>query len=109
MNTETHNTAEFDIRQIPAGAERWSFVKGFVTALSGVPHNPVQRNLTDAEVRREGKARGLSLGRPSKAAQWVILNTDAVRADVIAWTAEHNPEHRSECDFVGFAAAHGRA
>lgn len=98
----------FDIRAIPAGAERWRFVKGFVTALSGVPHNAVQRNLTDREVAREGRERGLSKGRPSAAATWLILNTDLVRADVIAWTAENNPEARSECDFVGCAEAHGR-
>lgn len=99
----------FDIRDIPQGHERWTFVKGFVQALSGVPQNAVQRNLTDADVRREGKRRGLSLGRPSKAATWIILNTDAVRSDVADWTRENAPEHRSECDFVGFARAHGRS
>ena len=107
MTTEITETTEFDIRAIPAGAPRWEFVKGFTTALSGVPHNPVSKNLTDAEVRREGRARGLSLGRPSKAATWLILNTDATREDVAAWTATES-DCTNECDFVGYAAAMGR-
>ena len=123
----------FDIRSVPAGHERWAFVKGFTEHFpvimglsSGVPQRAVQRNLTDAQVRKDGKERGLSKGRPSAPAIWLILHTDAVRSDVEVWTLENNTTlaerwhadavraaERDEeappvpCDFKGYALSLG--